>query len=151
MPIRHAGKNRMVLAAVLGMVLGWGGMAETASAALITFNFAGNVNAVGDPINSDFHVGDTFQGSYSFNSPTADHNLRSDVGVYTLANGMFSVSGKSYAMGEGEQPGILLFSVIPSPAEMDSRTPIRLHLQLRDLVWRMAPFPPVRLALHSPA
>lgn len=47
MPIRHAGKNRMVVAAALGMILGWGG---TASATLITFNFARNVNAVGSPI-----------------------------------------------------------------------------------------------------
>lgn len=110
MRIQDAGKNRMVAAAALGMMLGWAGLAGTASAALITFNFAGNVNAVGTPINSDFHVGDTFQGSYSFNSTAPDGDLRSSVGIYPLANGMFTVSGKSYVMGGGTAGSINIVS-----------------------------------------
>lgn len=110
MPIRRVGRNGIVIATMLGMVVGWAALAGTASAALVTFNFEGNVNAVGNAINSEFHVGDTFQGSYSFNSPTADHDLRSNVGVYTLANGNFTVSGKSYVMGGGTAGSITINS-----------------------------------------
>lgn len=110
MPIACSRMRRVALGMVLGVLIGWGGFAGAAHAALVTFSFEGNVNAVGTPISSDFHVGDTFQGSYSFNSLTPDRDSRSNVGAYTLANGMFTVSGKSYVMGGGTAGGIRIVS-----------------------------------------
>lgn len=88
---------QVVLVVVLGLLVGWGGPSAVVHAALITFNFEGNVNAVGSTIDS-------------FNSLTPDHNLSSTRGNYTLANGMFTVSGKSYVMGGGTAGNINIIS-----------------------------------------
>lgn len=110
MPIRHAGKNRMVVAAVVGIVLWWAGLIGTASASLITFNFAGNLNVASSTrpadFASDFHVGDAFHGSYTFNSTAADHIGSPQGGLYNLVNGSFTVDGKTYTMG-GLQAGTI--------------------------------------------
>lgn len=98
MPMGCSRMGRLVTGTVLGMLLGWGGVVQ---AALITFNFEGNVNAVTGVIDSDFHVGDTFHGSYSFNSFTPDRDPSTAAGSYRLANASLMLGGKTYVMGGG--------------------------------------------------
>lgn len=110
MPIRYAGRNRMVVAAALGMLFGWGGLGGVAHAVLVTFNFEGTLNVATSTrpsdFASDFHVGDAFHGSYSFNSLAADHSPGTQFGTYNLVNGSFTVAGKTYVMG-GLFPGAI--------------------------------------------
>lgn len=99
MLVRHAGKSRAVVATVLGMVLGWGGLAGVAHAALITFKFEGNVNAINPLLNPPFTLSDKFQGFYSFNSLTPDRDPDARTGSYRLANASLTLGGKTYSMG----------------------------------------------------
>lgn len=92
----RGGKRCAVVAAVLGMIVGWGGIA---SAALITFNFEGNVNAVSPILNPPFTLSDHFHGSYSFNPLTPDRDPLSRSGGYNLANVSLTLGGKNYTMG----------------------------------------------------
>lgn len=97
MPIRHAGKNRMVVAAVVGMVLGWTGLAGIASAALITFNFAGNVTSTAGIVSSNFSTSDKLVGSFSFDSNTPDHNPNPASGGYKLTQLSYTLGQNAYS------------------------------------------------------
>ena len=110
MPIRPFGKNRMVVAAVLGMVLGWGGLAGVAHAALITFNFEGNVTSTGGIVSSDFSTSDKLVGSFSFDSNTPDRNP-SQGGGYLLTQLSYTLGHNSYfAIGDSASPRIEITS-----------------------------------------
>jgi len=111
MPIGCSRMGQLVTGTVLGMLLGWGGLAGVADAALITFNFEGNLNVVtstnpDDFAGSGFRVGDTFSGSYTFNSLTPDRSPAAQFGTYNLTNASFHVAGKNYVMG-GIFPGTI--------------------------------------------
>lgn len=111
MPIRYARKNVRVLGAALGiLLLGWTGLTGVSHAALITFRFEGNVNAVSQHLNSDFSLSDRFVGSYSFNSLTPDHSPGPQRGDYRLANASFTLGGKTYSMGGGVAGNINIIS-----------------------------------------
>ena len=101
MPIACSRMRHVAMGIVLGLILSWGGSPGIATAALITFYFEGNVNAVTSQLTPDFTLSDRFRGSYSFNSLTPDGNLSPRIGDYTLANASFTLGGHTYSMGGG--------------------------------------------------
>ncbi len=58
MPIACSRMRRMAMGIVLGLLVGWGGLAGVAHAALITFNFEGNVTSVSSQVSSHFTTAD---------------------------------------------------------------------------------------------
>ena len=96
MPFRRAGKGYAVVAAVLGMIVGWGGIA---SAALITFNFEGNVTSVDPDSIPYFSTSDKLVGSFSFNSTAVNHGSSAQFGNYEISQLSFTLGQKAYVAG----------------------------------------------------
>lgn len=88
----------IAVAAVLGMVLAWGGVTGVATAALITFNFEGTVTSVDSGLSSRFTTADKFVGSYSFHSDAPDQHTGDDPQSLTSL-GDYSLNNFSYTLG----------------------------------------------------
>jgi hypothetical protein len=97
MSVRHAGKRCVVAAAVLGMVLGWGGVSDFAIAALITFNFEGNVTSVSPSVSSFFSTSDKLVGSYTFDSNAPDLSPSIQFGGYVVNQLSFTLGQNAYS------------------------------------------------------
>ncbi len=96
MPIACSRMSRVAVGSVLGLLVGWTGIA---SAALITFNFEGNVTAVSPVLSSAFSLSDQFRGSYTFDSFAPDLDPLTRSGGYRLANASLTLGGKTYTIG----------------------------------------------------
>jgi hypothetical protein len=109
MPVRRTGTKRVALIAALVLVIGWGGVAGAAHAALVTFHFEGNVTAISPVLSSDFSLSDQFRGSYSFDSFAPDLDPLARSGGYRLANASLTLGGKTYSIGTlGGAIGVVL-------------------------------------------
>src|SRR5262245_3250437 len=85
----HRSRFRFLALAVGASMLLWGGIAATpASAAPVTFLFTGTVGDVGGAgsnVSPPFAIGQTFQGSYTFESTTPNNGGSPINGIYTGA------------------------------------------------------------------
>lgn len=117
MPIRHAGKSRVVVVTALGMVLGWGWLAGVAGAALITFNFEGTVTSVSPAVSPYFSTSDRLVGSFSFDSAAPDLSPSAQYGTYQVDQLSFTLGSNTYDTGVGNQIRIVSnSSLYPNPS-----------------------------------
>lgn len=92
-----AQKNRILLGAMLGVILGCLGGVAFAQAALITFHFEGDVTSVSQVLSSQFNTTNKFTGSYTFDSLTPDRTPSTQVGAYVLTNASVTLAGNTYS------------------------------------------------------
>lgn len=96
MPIPRTGTKRVALGAALGLLIGWDGLAGAVHAALVTFNFEGNVTFVETDISSHFSTGDKLVGSYSFSSDTPNLSFNAQHGTYAVNQMSFTMGSSAY-------------------------------------------------------
>lgn len=96
MLVRQRGNKRVALVAVLGLLVGWGGLAGVVHAALVTFNFEGNVTFVETDVSSHFSTGEKLVGSYSFDSDTPDLSPGAQFGTYAVNQMSFTLGNNAY-------------------------------------------------------
>ncbi len=101
MPIACSRMSHVAMGIVLGMVLGWGGVAGIANAALITFNFEGNVTSVASAVSSHFSTSDRLVGSFSFESDTPDRSPGTQFGAYLVNQLSFTLGSSAYSASVG--------------------------------------------------
>ncbi len=88
---------RVGIGAILAACLGWGGLIGGSHAALITFQFEGNVLAVSPFLSPPFSTSNTFQGSYTFDSVTPDGTPSTQAGNYLITKASVTLGGNTYS------------------------------------------------------
>lgn len=152
----------IAVAAVLGMVLAWGGVTGVATAALITFKFEGVVTSVDSGLSSRFSTSDKLVGSYSFHSdaPDPDHD-----GRYSLNDLSFTLAGSAYTAHLTVDSNVLLWRndsfVIPgikgdlygvsSYLTMPSNSPFIPGSYVMNIFYKSGTFPNDSLPLAPPS
>ena len=101
MPIACSRMRRLAVGSVLGLFVGWVGGSGIASAALITFNFEGNVTSVASAVSSHFSTSDKLVGSFSFDSDTPDRSPGTQFGGYLVNQLSFTLGSKAYSATVG--------------------------------------------------
>ncbi|MDH4371682.1 MAG: VPLPA-CTERM sorting domain-containing protein [Nitrospira sp.] len=111
MPIACSRMCRVAVGTVLGLLVGWGGLSGVAHAALITFNFEGNVTSVLN-VSPYFNTGDKLVGSYSFNSDAPDLSPGAQFGTYQINQLSFTIGQNAYStiIGSGTPQQIRITS-----------------------------------------
>ena len=101
MPIACSRMRHVAVGTALGLLAGWVGVAGIASAALITFNFEGNVTSVASQVSSHFSTSDKLVGSFSFNSDAPDQSPGAQFGTYQVNQMSFTLGSNAYTASLG--------------------------------------------------